>query len=281
MSPSSPPLITRLHAVAQNLSPAQRRIGDCLLEHFGEAPFWGVEYLAAKSKVSVATVVRFAQFLGYEGFLDMRHALVAQAKREAGPEHRLLQAPVDASALLVDVATRDVTNIQRTVQGVNEKLLGAVVKRLAGARHRLILGRGVSALMSEHLAYLLTQAGLPTISGSAADFATQVANLTSKDVLVAFSFPPYTRETVDAAAYARKHAVPLVAFTDRLDSPLGKLAEHTMVIAGENLLYSFSPAAFSVVAHAIATTLASKDRQAALKRLKEADRVARPQFKED
>ena len=112
------------------------------------------------------------------------------------------------------------------------------------------------------------------------DVAVQVFG-TSKDVLVAFSFPPYTRETVDAAAYARKHAVPVVAFTDRLDSPLGKLAEHTMVIAGENLLYSFSPAAFSVVAHAIATTLASKDRQAALKRLKEADRVSRPQFKED
>ena len=37
MSPASPPLITRLHAVAQNLSPAQRRIGDCLMEHFGEA----------------------------------------------------------------------------------------------------------------------------------------------------------------------------------------------------------------------------------------------------
>lgn len=36
--------------------------------------------MAERAESSVATVVRFAQKLGYRGFMEMRQALVAQAK---------------------------------------------------------------------------------------------------------------------------------------------------------------------------------------------------------
>lgn len=280
MTTAKPPLVSLIQNV-RGLSSSQRRIADCILARMNEAAFWGVEEMAERSQSSVATVVRFAQKLGFSGFLELRQALVAQAKRKSSAGERLFQAPEEAAATLLEVARRDLQNIERTLHGVNEQLLEDVVRSLKGARHRIAVGRGVSQLMAAQLAYLLTLAGLPTVEGSPADFAVQASNLGPEDLMVAFSFHPYSTETLDAATYAHKRGLKILAFTDKLGSPIARLADHTLPVAGENLLYSHSMAAFSVLAHGIATALAVSEREFALKRVREADRVARHQFVKD
>ena len=277
MSPSKHPLLNRLH-MAQGLSPSQRQIADCLIANMSEAALWGVEELAEKSHTCVATVVRFAKKLDYTGYLELRKALVSAAKKHYGRGEQLLQAPVQASATLLEVARRDVRNIETLVQSVNEDLLQRVVKQLKSARIRLAIGDGVSALMARQLAYLLINTGLPVVEGNPADFATQVGMLDGKDLLIAISINPYTQETLDAAAYARKRGIPVLAFTDSLGSPLAKSANLVLPIPGENLLFSHSVTAFGVLAHAIATSIASQDPQLALKKLREVERVALPKF---
>ncbi|HLO65906.1 MAG TPA: MurR/RpiR family transcriptional regulator [Holophaga sp.] len=273
-------LVARLQN-ARGLSSSQRRIADCVLARMGEAAFWGVEEMAEHSQSSVATVVRFAQKLGYTGFLELRQALVAQAKRRDKGGERLFQAPEEAAATLLEVARRDVANIEQMIHGVNEALLQEVVRSLKGARHRVAIGRGVSQIMAGQLAYLLTQAGLPTIEGSPADFASQASNLDARDLLIAFSFHPYSTETLDAATYARRKGLRVLAFTDKLGAPIARLADATLPVAGENLLYSHSLAAFSVLSHGIATAVAASDREQIIQRVREADKVARAQFVKD
>ncbi len=277
MVASKNPLLNRLHS-AQGLSPSQRQIADCLIANMNEAALWGVEELAKKSQTCVATVVRFAKKLEYTGYLEMRKALVSAAKKHYDRGDQLLQAPVQASATLLEVARRDVRNIDTLVKAVNEDLLQRVVKQLKTSRLRLAIGDGVSALMARQLAYLLINTGLPVMEGNPADFATQVGMLGHQDLLIAISITPYTRETVDAAAYARKRGVPVLAFTDNLNSPLAKSATLTLPIPGENLLFSHSVTAFGVLAHAIATSIASQAPQQALSKMREVERVAQQKF---
>jgi DNA-binding MurR/RpiR family transcriptional regulator len=277
MSASKNPLLNRLHS-AQGLSPSQRQIADCLIANMNEAALWGVEELADKSRTCVATVVRFAKKLDYSGYLEMRKALVSAAKKHYGRGEQLLQAPVGASATLLEVARRDIQNIETLVQAVNEDLLQRVVKQVKSSRIRLAIGDGVSALMARQLAYLLINTGLPTMEGNPADFATQVGLLDTKDLLIAISITPYTQETLDAAAYARKRGIPVLAFTDNLNSPLAKSATLVLPIPGENLLFSHSVTAFGVLAHAIATSIASQAPQRALNKLREVERVAQRKF---
>ena len=277
MSATKNPLLNRLHS-AKELSPSQRQIADCLIANMNEAALWGVEDLATKSGTCVATVVRFAKKLEYSGYLEMRKALVTDAKRHYGRGEQLLQAPVGASATLLEVARRDIRNIETLVKAVDENLLQRVVKQVKTSRIRLAIGDGVSALMARQLAYLLINTGLPVLEGNPADFATQVGMLDTKDLLIAISITPYTQETLDAAAYARKRGVPVLAFTDSLNSPLAKSATLTLPIPGENLLFSHSVTAFGVLAHAIATSIASQAPQQALSKLREVERVAQRKF---
>jgi len=280
MSISKLPLLSRMNG-AKDLSPSQRRIADCLQANINEAALWGVEDLAKESNTCVATVVRFAKKLGYTGYLEMRKALVSSAKKHYQRGDQLLEAPAQAAATLVEVARRDIRNIELLVQAVNEELLQRAAQMLKKSRLRLVIGDGVSALMSRQLAYLLINTGVPTLEGSPADFATQVGNLDSRDLLIAISITPYTRETLDAAAYARKRGIPVLAFTDGVHSPLAKIANATLPIPGKNLLFSHSLAAFGVLVHALATSIAREDPQSSLKKLHEVERVARPKFTKD
>ena len=280
MASSKSPLLNRLHS-AKGLSPSQRQIADCLIANMNEAALWGVEDLAAKSQTCVATVVRFAKKLDYSGYLEMRKALVGAAKKHYGRGEQLLQAPMQASATLLEVVRRDIRNLETLVQAVDENLLQRVVKQVRDSRIRLIIGDGVSALMARQLAYLLINTGLPVMEGNPADFATQVGLLDTKDLLIAISITPYTQETLDAAAYARKRGIPVLAFTDSLNSPLAKSATLALPIPGENLLYSHSVTTFGVLAHAIATSIASQTPQQTLSKLREVERVARQKFAKD
>jgi DNA-binding MurR/RpiR family transcriptional regulator len=277
MSAPKNPLLNRLHS-AQGLSPSQRQIADCLIANMNEAALWGVEELAEKSKTCIATVVRFAKKLDYSGYLEMRKALVSDAKRHYRRGDQLLQAPVQASATLLEVARRDMKNIELLVQAVNETLLQRVVKLLKASRYRLAIGDGVSALMTRQFAYLLINIGIPVLEGSPADFATEVGMLETKDLLIAISITPYSQETLDAAAYARKRGIPILVFTDSLHSPLAKFATLALPIPGENLLFSHSLTAFGILAHAIATSIASQAPQEALSKMREVERVASRKF---
>jgi len=280
MSTSKSVLLSRLSG-AEELSASQRRISDCLQANMNEAALWGVEELARESHTCVATVVRFAKKLGYSGYLEMRKALVHSAKKHYQRGDQLMEAPAQAAATLVEVARRDIRNIELLVQAVDENLLQSAAQLLKASRLRLAIGDGVSALMTRQLAYLLINTGVPTLEGSPADFATQVGNLDSRDLVIAISITPYTRETLDAAAYARKRGIPVLAFTDGMHSPLAKIATVALPIPGKNLLFSHSLAAFGVLAHALATSIAREDPRSSLKKLHEVERVARPKFAKD
>jgi DNA-binding MurR/RpiR family transcriptional regulator len=280
MSVIKTPLLNRLHN-AQGFSNSQRQIADCLIANMNEAALWGVEELAEKSRTCVATVVRFAKKLDYSGYLEMRKALVSAAKRQYGADEQLLQAPVQASATLLEVVRRDVRNMDALVKAVDEDLLQRVVRQLQSSRHRLAVGDGVSALMARQFAYLLMNIGMLVVEGNPADFATQVGLLDPKDLLIAISINPYAQETLDAASYARKRGIPILAFTDHLNSPLAKAATLVLPIPGENLLFSHSVTTFGVLAHAIATSIASQAPQKALTKMREAERVAHRKFTSD
>lgn len=272
MTPAKSPLLNRLHS-AKSLSPSQRQIADCLIANMNEAALWGVEELAEKAKTCVATVVRFAQKLEYTGYLEMRKALVSAAKKHYGREEQFLQAPVQVAATLLEVARRDVKNIEILLQTVDEDLLQKVVKLLKNSRLRLAIGDGVSAIMTRQFAYLLINIDLAVMEGNPADFAAQVGLLGPKDLLIAISITPYSQETLDAVTYARKRGTPVLVITDSITSPLAKVATLLLSIPGENLLYSHSLTTFNILAHAIATSIASQAPQRALNKLREVEKV--------
>ena len=262
---------TRLAEAYRELPEAMRRIADALMSDPLLGALWGIEAMSERAAVSVGTVVRFAKRLGYRGFSEFRDALRQACHTRSGDaELELMEIPTDIFGTLAEVTRRDGENLRRLLQMVDQATLSAATRMLEGAHHRVILGRGVSHVMSLILGFYLTQAGLPSIAAIPSDFSNQVANLGSRDLLVVLSFFPYSREAVDTAIFARESGIPVLAFSDRADSPLKPYADILIPVPSEDLLFSSSITTFAALAHAFAIVVASSDHPGTLKRLKAA-----------
>jgi DNA-binding MurR/RpiR family transcriptional regulator len=267
----------RLASAYGELAGAQRAVAEAIMSDPLLGALWGIELMAARAQVSVGSVIRLAKHLGYKGFSDFRDALreACNARsRETTLNH--LEPPTDVLGTLGEVVRRDGEGLSRLLQAVDHAMLESASRLLVGADHRVILGRGVGHVMGLVFAYHLTQAGIPCIGALPSDFSNQVANLGPRDLLVVLSFAPYSRETVDAAGFAKQNGVPVLAFSDRKESPVAAHADLLIPVPSESLLFSFSLTSFAALSHAFAIVLAARDQGGTLNRLKAADRVAKP-----
>lgn len=281
LKPDSSPIQVRLAESYRDLPLAQRAIADVLMADPLLGALWGIEAMADRARVSVGTVIRFAKRLGYKGFSEFRDALrAACSTRSEEAELEQLDVPQDMLGTLGGVVRRDGKHLSRLIQAVDPALLESAARLLLDSNHRVILGRGVGHVMGLIFAFYLTQAGVPCIAALPSDFSNQVANLGPKDLLVVISFSPYSRETVDAASFAKENGVPVLAFSDRKDSPLAPFADILIPVPSEDLLFSFSLTSFATLSHAFAIVLAARDQSGTLQRLKAADKVAQPLFVE-
>lgn len=254
----------RYHSLPGN----QRKIADYLVEHLQEAPFLSVMDLERRTGTSRATVVRFARSLGFEGFLDLRSRLLegVQTQMALGAA---FPVPTGKGArdTLTLVAQQDVKNINRTIaqleRGAFAELAGMILK--AGRVHTA--GLGISSLMAQILAYSLNQAAVRAVPfvHDYETFIEQLMFVSPHDLLIVFSFPPYSRETVDLARGAAARKIPVVALTDRPTSPVTLHASRTLVIRSKNMLFTNSFSAISVVINALVTEVAIRNREKALR----------------
>jgi len=270
---------TRLANTYGTLPNAQRAIADVIMSDPLLGALWGIEEMAARAKVSVGSVIRLARQLGYKSFSEFRDALRAACSARSGePALNHLEPPTDVFGALGEVVRRDGEELTRLMQAVDHPMLEAATRLLVGADHRVILGRGLGHVMGTIFAFHLTQAGVPCIAAIPSDFSNQVANLDERDLMMVLSFAPYSRETVDSAIFAKASGVPVLAFSDRPDSPLAPYADILIPVPSEDLLFSCSVTTFAALAHAFAIVAASQDQSGTLHRLKAADKVAQPLF---
>lgn len=258
------------------LPPQQKLIADYLLEHLRELPFLSVPELSERCGASEATVVRFAQRLGYDGFSGLKAALSETLR------HKVVRSaglPAAAEALartpkhdtLVAVAHNEIANIQKSIEDLDREAFQHAAVGLFKADHIYAYGLGISAYLADLFIYLVTQLGMrgTTLSTRHSSPLEQLGPLRPADLLVLFSFPPYSRQTVDVAAHLAERGIPTIAICDRLTAPVAKTARFVLPVRTDNMMFTNSFAAASVLLNALTTEVALRNRDQA------ADAVAR------
>jgi DNA-binding MurR/RpiR family transcriptional regulator len=261
-----------------NLPENQRKVADVLLQRIREVPFLSVIDLENLSGASKATVVRLAQSLGFSGYLELRERVRAGAQSELSEAETLpLLSGESEEETLTAVARQDVMNINQTIAQIDREVFGRVVEMILHASHVYTIGLGVSSLLARVLAYSLNQVAVRStaFAHEHETFFEQIHQVGPSDVLVAFSFHPYSRETIDTARALAVRGVPVVAVTDRVTSPLSFVSKEVLPIASQNLLFTNSLSAISVLINALATEVALHNQQRATDNLKATEELLR------
>jgi DNA-binding MurR/RpiR family transcriptional regulator len=255
----------------------QKKIADYFINNFDKIPFVNVQDLSIATGASVASVVRFSQRAGFKGFSELRDSITGSLQKELTNKqiYPLFEKRRAEEDLLTEVANLDIKNINETLNLVERKTFDFVIDRISRAERVFTAGLGISYLLSEILAYQLTQVGISSsvLQHSHTLFNEHILFLNPKDLLIVFSFPPYSKETIEAAEYAAKRKIDVIAITNKHASPVTFFTKANLIVKSENMLYTNSFAAISVLINAITTACAIKDKQRAKKVLKESEEI--------
>jgi len=265
----------------ESLPKNHRKIADYFINNFDKIPFLNVQELSESTGASVASIVLFAQRAGYKGFSDLRESITDSLQKgmHNGEIFPLLEKRKIEDDLLTEVGNLDIKNINDTLNMIERKSFNYVIERISSAESVLTGGLGISYLLAEILAYQLTQVGINSsvLKHTHTLFHEQVLFLNQKDLLVLFSFPPYSKETLDLARFAEERRIDVIAITNKPASPITFYTKANLIVESRNMLFTNSFAAISVLINAIATACAVKDKARAKKILKESEEIMESQ----
>lgn len=244
-----------------DLPPQQQQVAEYMLSHLPELPFLSVPVLSQRIKVSEATVVRFAQRIGYDGFTGMKMDLMEALKeRVTGNKDELpaLLTEVRENDTLAAAGVQEIHNIRRTIQHIPKDQFLKSVSALFKADHIYTFGLGVSAHLAELFSYQLIQIGLraSTITPKSSSPLEQLVPLRLTDLLVVFSFPPYSKATIGMVENTRSRGIPNLAICDKLSAPVVKDAKHVLTVATENMMFTNALGGVVMLMNALVTEIA-------------------------
>jgi DNA-binding MurR/RpiR family transcriptional regulator len=184
-------------------------------------------------------------------------------------------AAADGEETLTAVAHQDIRNINQTVSHLDRQAFEDVVKMIVKASRVYTAGLGISSLMAQTLAYSLNQVAVRAgaLNHESETFIEQLPFLGRSDLLIAFSFPPYSRETVDLAKAAAARHIRVVGITDKPTSPISFHCVTVLPIRSQNRLFTNSISALSVLINALATEVAMRNRPRAIQALKDVEHL--------
>lgn len=229
------PLMLQFIELLPTLKPALRKVAEYILRDPLQAATMNIHELGASTGASTAAVHRFAKAAGFDGFIGLRHALLINLREWVSPAVDLREAMLDLDAghfSLLQQVRQAKQNLDGVIDNNPPATFDAVVEAMESARRLYIIGFGNSFHLAGLLGAFLIPFGndITVISndGGIDITAHRIAPITADDALLALSLPPYTRETVHLARYAKSKGARILALTDAPMSPLAALADHAL-----------------------------------------------------
>lgn len=255
-----------------HLTKNQKKIAQFLIDHPEEIAFSSIDIIADKLNVGKATIVRLAQALGYKGFLELKTELSVKLRDNLSATKRF-KAAMESEPLTTDfittIANGEIENIRATIEKLDRTSFNVAVDMCVKAQRIYTLGAGISQYLSQLTAYFLNRITLKASSFTNGGFSfhEQVLSTTKDDVIITFSLPPYTIATIEAAEMAKSKNIGIISFTDKLVAPIAEYSDVVFPVFTENIVFTNTISAISMLVCALATGIGLKDRTTSLKAL--------------
>lgn len=204
-----------------SFTPSERQIANLLLGDPLATGFSSATDLAHHLRISTSTVVRFAQALGFRGWLELQGAI----KHESTERQRLVDmAPVEEKFLGAFVNT-EVDNLKYMLGQDDE--LDAAAELLAGAATVWLLGNRASrfAVGMAHHFMNMTRPNVRLLRGDVRVVPDQLLDVGPGQAALVVCISRYAQATLDLTSYLARR-MPVVLLTDEFASPL--LAQATV-----------------------------------------------------
>ena len=203
-----------------------------------------VAELAQAADVPPSAVIRFANALGFDGFLALqrvyRERLVARSATYRERIESLRKRGGGSTDVLPQLTDSAIGELEQLREHVDPGLFRRAAALVLKASRVQVVAQRRAFPVAAYLAYGLSQLEVPAflLDSVAGMLRQQASLLRDGDLLIAASFRNYSPEVVEAATICHRNGVPVIAFTDHAVSPLAKAATLRFDL-GDNLSLPF------------------------------------------
>ncbi|MEH7117971.1 MurR/RpiR family transcriptional regulator [Neobacillus vireti] len=208
------------------LSAGQKKVANYLIENLDEAAFKTAFQIGQQARVSETTVIRLSYALGFQGFSQMQELIQQQMLLQNQTAAAADSLPSADKHIFTKVIENQIDILRSLLDSANINEIWKAVEALIQADQILISGHRISHAAAYWFSYMLSSIrGQVHLCSTSGDFFEKFCNLTENSVVVVFSFPRYSNETMKIAECASKHGITLISITDRLLSPVGRISD--------------------------------------------------------
>jgi DNA-binding MurR/RpiR family transcriptional regulator len=212
----------------QSLSPSFKKIADFILTSHQRVAFMSASRLAKYLGVDVATVTRFAQQLGYDGYTqlirEIQEKVLAEMREARAPVTDRLDAADGPFALTL---WRDWANLEKTIKNIPADQAEAAVAALHSANRIYLVsegaGGGLAVAVAAYLNMIKPEA-YALVKGPF-DLALSLKDLGPDDLVIGIGFTSYAYAATKSLEYAKKVGAKSLGIISQADCPIGAVAD--------------------------------------------------------
>ena len=211
----------RINSRLDQLTKSERKIADYLQRSFEEAAFFSAAELAERLNLSEATIVRFAQSIGFSGFHELRQCLQELFKEKVTHAYRLRKKLAELSPethVLEQVMAMEMEYLTDVLRTASREAFDEAVRLICGARRLFVYGLSGSATLAELLEHRLRRFGMEVVplTQSGREVCEKLLMLTDEDVFFALLFFNLSEVMVSTLDYAKHCGCQVILLTDTL-----------------------------------------------------------------
>lgn len=227
-------ILKSIETKMSSFSKGQRNIAKYITEQYDKAAFMTAAKLGAEVGVSESTVVRFVMELGFDGYPEFQRALqeLIRTKLTSFQRVEVTNTLIGDGDLLSKVLYSDIDKIKKTIDGIDRDAFDRAVKNICSAKNIYILGMRSASYLAGFLHYglrmMLDNVRLiQTTSG--VEMFEQLLGIGKDDVVIAISFPRYSKAVIKAVEMAKTAGADVIAITDSESAPIARDAAEALV----------------------------------------------------
>jgi DNA-binding MurR/RpiR family transcriptional regulator len=228
--------------------------------------------------VSESTVVRFAIELGYEGYPEFQKALQEYIRTRLTSFQRIevTNNRIGDGDVLEKVLNSDAERIKNTLESVDRASFDAAVDKIVNANKIYIMGVRSSSSLAGFLNFNFRMIFdnvkmVQTTSGS--ELFEEILSIGKDDVMIAISFPRYSKRIINAVEFAHEAGANVITITDSKLSPVAAKADQVLVAQSDVVSFIDSLVAPMSVINAIVVAVSRKKHDDLTDRLRRLEEI--------
>ena len=169
----------------------------------------------------------------------------------------------DDCKILNKVLKSDIDNIRHTLDDLDEEIFQQASDKLLKARKIYILGMRSSFSIAQYLGFYLDIIldNVHIIRMDMGDAFEQVVRVTEEDVVVAISFPRYSKKSYQVVDYAKGKGAHVISITDSLFAPIATISDTTLLVKSNMASFVDSLVPALSICNALVVSIGMKEKE--------------------